>query len=392
MRKKLLFINGHLNVGGVERSLVDLLNWIDYSKYDIDLLLLENKGDYSSELSPNVNVIFRDTRNVYGSLLPTLVRNLKNRKFSDVYFRVVLALSAFCGKRFLKLLTPVLRLWKNYDCAIAYRPGVCTDLLAYAVRSRKKISWWHHGECNYDDNAIKETNKTWKHIDRLVTVSNGCKDMLGKIFSFPLDKITVIPNMVDVDKIIKMAGCVSPYQENENIVNIVTVGTLTKEKHVIDIIDVVKILQERGHRNFKWHIVGDGILQNEICDKIKCEKLSKCIIMHGKKVNPYPYMKYANLLVHLSHVESQCITVLEAMALRTFCIVCKSIGTNETIENGINGILTNWDVRDISKTIELVMTNKKSVKTIENTAYRTIVKQFSPDPIEGKFRQLLSSI
>ena len=40
MKKKLLFINGHLNVGGVERSLVDLLRNIDYNKYDIDLLYL----------------------------------------------------------------------------------------------------------------------------------------------------------------------------------------------------------------------------------------------------------------------------------------------------------------------------------------------------------------
>ena len=49
-RKKILFINGHLNVGGIEKSLVDLLNWIDYSRYDIDLLLLEGKGDYVESL------------------------------------------------------------------------------------------------------------------------------------------------------------------------------------------------------------------------------------------------------------------------------------------------------------------------------------------------------
>ena len=49
-RKKILFINGQLNVGGIEKSLVDLLNWIDYSQYDINLLLLEGMGDYVESL------------------------------------------------------------------------------------------------------------------------------------------------------------------------------------------------------------------------------------------------------------------------------------------------------------------------------------------------------
>ena len=40
-RRKILFINGHLNVGGVEKSLVDLLNWIDYSCYDRDHVKLK---------------------------------------------------------------------------------------------------------------------------------------------------------------------------------------------------------------------------------------------------------------------------------------------------------------------------------------------------------------
>ena len=37
-KKKILFINGHLNAGGVERSLVDVLRHFDYGKYDVDLL------------------------------------------------------------------------------------------------------------------------------------------------------------------------------------------------------------------------------------------------------------------------------------------------------------------------------------------------------------------
>lgn len=59
-KKRILFINGHLNAGGVERSLVDILKHMDYTKYAVDLLLLEDTGDYASELPSEVKVLFRD--------------------------------------------------------------------------------------------------------------------------------------------------------------------------------------------------------------------------------------------------------------------------------------------------------------------------------------------
>ena len=44
MKRKILFINGHLNTGGVEKALIDVLRHIDYERLDVDLLLLEGLG------------------------------------------------------------------------------------------------------------------------------------------------------------------------------------------------------------------------------------------------------------------------------------------------------------------------------------------------------------
>ena len=66
--QNVLFINGHLNTGGVERSLVDILRHMDDTKYTVDVLLLEEKGDYLEELPPEVSVLFLD---IHGSLVHT---------------------------------------------------------------------------------------------------------------------------------------------------------------------------------------------------------------------------------------------------------------------------------------------------------------------------------
>ena len=78
IKKRLLFVNGHLNVGGVEKSLVDLLKAIDYDKYEVDLVLFEELGDYIDEIPKEVNIKFYDLTNTYGAFLKCIFSNYQN--------------------------------------------------------------------------------------------------------------------------------------------------------------------------------------------------------------------------------------------------------------------------------------------------------------------------
>ena len=94
--KHILFINGHLNAGGVERSLADILKHMDYTKYAVDLLLLEDVGDYASELPPEVHVLFRDIHNTYGSFVSSIRAGVLQHMIGCVCACVL----CFCGIRF----------------------------------------------------------------------------------------------------------------------------------------------------------------------------------------------------------------------------------------------------------------------------------------------------
>ena len=59
MKKKVLFIVGTLQSGGVSKSMVSLLNVWDKDKYDTSLLLCCKEGDvFSKYLPEKVNVIY----------------------------------------------------------------------------------------------------------------------------------------------------------------------------------------------------------------------------------------------------------------------------------------------------------------------------------------------
>ena len=58
--KKVLIVISCLGLGGGERSLINLLNMFDYSKYSVDLLLLTDGGPLAKQIPTNVKILKKD--------------------------------------------------------------------------------------------------------------------------------------------------------------------------------------------------------------------------------------------------------------------------------------------------------------------------------------------
>lgn len=374
-KKKILFVNGHLNVGGIEKSLVDLLKNFDYEAYDVDLLLLEALGSYVEQLPKQVNIIFRDPAHSYGPLLKTLLSNILHLRWRDIVFRLAFFFAPRLGLWILKVLSPVLHITKQYDCAIAYRVGPPNEIVSCTVKAKKKICWWHNGECNYNEKQIQHIRELWKNMDAIVAVSHGCKQMIVEKFAIDDKKVHVIPNIIDIDNIQQMAGDVNPYSDHASI-RIVTLGRLCREKHIEDIPDIALNLIKEGISNFIWYIIGEGVMRETITNKIKDYDLTDFVIMLGRKDNPYPYLKFADMMVHTSYVEAHCLTLLEAMALKTPCVATKTVIPQDFTEDGVNCLLAEQEINDQTKSILKMITQKNNQEMIEN-AYHTVLNSYS---------------
>ena len=358
-KKKILFVNGHLNVGGIEKSLTDILRHIDYNKYDVDLLLLEETGDYIDELPESVNILLKSLKNTYGSFWGCISKCIQKRDWFSLKMRLVFLLMKLFGQNKVKLVENMLTKKKNYDIAVGFRPGICTQLVAYAIHAEKKIAWWHHGEFNV---SVSEYEEQLKNCDILVSVSDSCARMIADNIPEISNKIVVVPNMIDSELLEKKSGNFSPYADD--IIQLVTVGRLSQEKHMENVIYAARQLKEDGH-SFKWHIVGDGVLRDDLERIRQKENVCDCVIFEGAKKNPYPYIKNADLYVHPSYVESQGITILEAMSLHIPCVVTKSRGSCEFIEDGDNGILVNQGWKALAAGVKQLLENRELYKKRE---------------------------
>ena len=53
MKKRLFIAIQYLEIGGAERSLIGLLNAIDYTRYEVDLFLYDHRGEDSPWSRPH---------------------------------------------------------------------------------------------------------------------------------------------------------------------------------------------------------------------------------------------------------------------------------------------------------------------------------------------------
>lgn len=390
IKKRLLFVNGHLNIGGVERSLVDLLKAIDYDEYEVDLVLFEGLGDYIDEIPKTVNIKFYDLTNTYGAFLKCIFNNLKNKKFKYALMRIIFNLQRVFNDNMLSLAKIFFYDLGTYDCAIAYREGFCAEFVAYVINSRKKILWWHNGVYEHKEyKANKKFERYCSNFNYIVAVSNGCKDMILQHSNISSEKIIVIPNIIDHNSIHKKAlKKIEGNLFNKDFINIVSIGRLSFEKSMINCVYTCKKLVDKGYK-IKWYLIGDGPEYSNIYNEIEKNKLEESIILLGNKLNPYPYLSQCDIYVHPSTRESMSITIIEALSLYKPVVAAKSMGPSEFIINKKNGLMVEPNVEGLYEGILLLLNNSSLAKEICINNEELLLK-YAPQTVIEQIEKLIN--
>lgn len=264
---------------------------------------------------------------------------------------------------------------KHYDVAVCYsQNGYPRFHVIDNVSALKKYLWYHHGSYNFTGAVHQLNKKYYTAFDQVVTVSDSNKEMLTKYFSEISNKIIVIPNIININEVISLAeDDVPDFRSTEGYFNLVTVARFSKEKGIDLAIDIAAILRERG-TPFKWYFIGNGSSFLKIKEKIKKEKLEDICILLGSKENPYPYMKGADLYIQTSYVESQSITVYEALVLNKTIVATNLPAINEALHDGKLGVLCDPDTPSFVEAITLLLSDpigcQRVTTAVENYTVR----------------------
>jgi len=377
MKKNILFVIPSLTTGGAEKSLYGLLKYWDYEKYNVDVYTFAEKGIYADRLDERVNVIsdnslYRDV--FFKGMFSSFKSLLKRGRIGLAFFRIIWGLEPvlykLAGKKCYRnsrfdwfvQKKAMLRLDKHYDIAVGYMEGGPNYYVSDVVNADVKIGWIHTDYSKTYPNVHLDTTHFSK-MKNVVTVSENSKREILKLMPHLSEKLVVIPNVIDTQKIDRMIG--ETVLEKDSKYAICSVGRLVKLKGFDIAVNTAKLLSDEGI-DFKWYIVGSGDEEDNLRSQIKSLCLEDKVVLTGSTENPYSYMNMADVCVQLSEYEGRPLVVDEAKYLLK-PIVASNIGAHlDLIEDGKNGLISERNPESVAKAVKEVLFDARLATQIRN--------------------------
>ena len=358
--KKIIFGITSLTIGGAEKVLVDLANKLS-EKFDITIFTIYAKGEFEKNLNNNIKLkTIYDYQFKDMSKLKKQIIALKILLFKKHYY-----------KKYIK---------GDYDIEIAFLEGPITRLFSVKNKNTRKIAWIHNDITQVYGKNIKAKikmsidKKIYEKYRTLIFVSKDNRDKFMEKYKDIRDKNLqplqkrVIYNYINPENIIEKAEEKIDFEFDNNCTNFLTVARLVPQKGIDRLIEIHQKLIKQGLEH-KFYVIGDGPEKQKLENRINELNIEKTFILLGKKENPYPYMKKANIFCLLSRFEGYGMVLEEAKILGKPILITDT-AAREAVEKYKNSkIVKNTDEGIYAEMKDIIKKNIKNFTSEINNEY-----------------------
>ena len=338
--KKLLFAAYSLDVGGIEKALVNLVNVLQNRGYDITGVLEKKQGIFLNELNKNIKLI---------EYTPSEKKNLIVRKITNFIHRIQF----------------IIKYKNKYDFSAAFATYSKPSIFVSKVASKNNTLWGHADYLTLFDNDRQKVKDFFKSIKveqfkNIIFVSEEGKNSFLDIFPQMKEKTIECNNIVNNKEILKLSEEEIEIKKDNKCFTFLNVGRHDeKQKKLTRIIEAVQKLKQ-DDLNFKVLFVGDGKDNTLYRKMVKDKKLENNIIFVGPQKNPYPYFKISDCVILTSDYEGYPVVFLESFILNKPIITTK-VSDYKDIE-GKYGYITSKQIDDIYEKMKEMIKNGYEIK------------------------------
>lgn len=374
-KKKLLFICSNMSVGGFQKSLINLLLYLDYDRYDVTLYLVHKEGIFLDFVNPNVKIITEDRSDAYCEPYGTAIKKLLRKRYVGLAIvRTVNLLISLMdkGKGSIFMSRRMKPIGGRYDVCIDYGGQHQNYYMIDKIDANKKISYFHSDYSKWDYYRTAD-ERYYKKDDWIVTVSDECVQSMKNYFPNVADRIVKIENII-TEKTIDLIKSMENIDKNEELPHrkhiLCTVGRVCSQKGADLAIEACEIVRKTLGADFLWIWVGPVERAMPYSQKLKEKKLEDNLLFVGARVNPYQYMDMADLVVHPSRFEGKAVAVEEALVMNKPVLATKYSTVGNQITDGITGVIVDMDARSLADGIVSLLKNPKKLKMIADNQTR----------------------
>lgn len=151
-----------------------------------------------------------------------------------------------------------------------------------------------------------------------------------------------------------------------------TVARLAKEKNLDFLLNSLRIFKEKNGADFRFAMVGEGPWRKRLKQKAEALGLKDEICFVGKVQNEEikNYCRASDLFLFASESETQGIVLLEAMAAGTPVLALQATGTEDIVQNGMNGYMTQMSETTFAEKLMDIL-EKKEIDYLSQGALAT---------------------
>ncbi|MCK5854343.1 MAG: glycosyltransferase [Sulfurovaceae bacterium] len=361
-KQRIVFIIHALYSGGAQRVVVNLVNNLNRDKFDIHLIVLKAEGIMLGDIASDVTI-----------------HDLNNPSISRVFFKFL--------KKIYSLKPHIV------FSGIGHINGLLSPFIPILNRLIPHNVYWVARETSIASLYIQHDSnshlyqflyrKFYKNFNQVICQSSYMRDDLIKAFNLPKEKMVVINNPVDIDKIERLSMEKMSREFNPDVTNILAVGALREEKRFDLLLEAFALLGD----NYSLTIVGEGEKEQELKALSSELNIEKSVFFEGQQSNPYNYMKNADVLVLTSAFEGFPNVLLESNSCGTSVIAFNAPGgIAEIVQEGFNGHLVPFgSVEKMARTI--LSFNKKIFN--ETKIKEHIKNKYALNSIIEKYEKVL---
>lgn len=317
--KKILFLIHDLGHGGAEKVLVNLVNNMDPSKFEITVMALFGGGVNEKFLVPHLHF-----RAVFPRMIPG-------------------------NSHMMKLLTP--KQWhklcvkEHYDIEVSYLEGPSARVISGCDDpDTKLVSWIHVEQHSMQKLAAsfrseKEARDCYDRFDQTICVSEYVKDDFCSILGFG-KPCRVLYNTVESDIILELSRDDAQELTGDGKIRLVAVGTLKESKGYDRMLRITKKLCDNGYP-VHLYILGEGPQKKDLEQYVQNNGLGNAVTFLGYNTNPYKFVSKCDLFICASFAEGFSTAATEALIVGTPVCTVEVSGMKEMLgENNEWGIVT----------------------------------------------------
>lgn len=356
--KKLLFVINHMNMGGIQKALIELMKGID-GRYDVYLLSIRPNGALLDEIPSNVHIL-KASKMLLASEL-----SCEETKQLGIITYCMRIIASVWTKVFSKRLPAYIitkymqkRLGK-FDVAISYTQPIrskrlfnlSNEVVLNSCQAEKKVSFIHCDYANYGGNDAVN-RQIYKKMDAIAAVSDSVGQCLKAQIPEISDKVITVRNCCNQDDVISLSQKDTVFYKEKY--PIVTVARLSEEKGLVRCVSMMAKLKTEGF-DVKWHIIGDGPEEDRLKKEILNYHAEKYVVLHGEQKNPYRFLKNAKLFLLPSFHEAAPMVFDEASCLKIPILSTETTSAVEMVAKQGNGWVCKIDDNSLLSKLESVL-------------------------------------